>query len=412
MASRDPKTSTQRAFIVTEGSSTAASESLTCFVIGPIGNRHSALNSEERRTYEEALQVFEEVILPACGSVGLEPVRADGLLRAGEITEQVFRRLRDDDVVIADVTGANGNVMYELGLRHTKDKITVQIGEYGRLLFDVSVIRTIMFSRSPHALISARNELIEILQTALAGEFDPVTSTRVWNETTDERTSEATGEPGPREPGHGLDEDDEPGFVDLIAAAEDQYEALNAESVAIAEASEKLNEATVSATEQLGQSDAQGRGMKGRLAVAVNYANALSGVAEELEQHVERYSEAIAVVSAGTLAIIGVLEENPDQLEEAREFGFSTRRLASTARETVSSLGELVEILRDTARVSRVLREPTRRITAALERYADENARIDEWDRRLQALGVPIPPPEWQPTEDGDTTTHVSSVDT
>lgn len=37
----------------------------------------------------------------------------------GEITEQVFQRLRDDDLVIADVRGGNANVMYELGLRHT-----------------------------------------------------------------------------------------------------------------------------------------------------------------------------------------------------------------------------------------------------------------------------------------------------
>ena len=67
-------------------------------------------------------------------------MRADGLLRAGEITEQVFRRLRDDDVVIADLTGANPNVMYELGLRHTREKVTLQVGEYGRLPFDVNVI--------------------------------------------------------------------------------------------------------------------------------------------------------------------------------------------------------------------------------------------------------------------------------
>src|SRR3954466_6599644 len=92
---------------------------LTCFVIGPIGNRLAAVGTPERETYEESLRVMAEVIEPACGRLGITAVRADGLARAGELTEQIFRRLRDDDIVIADLTGANANVMYELGLRHT-----------------------------------------------------------------------------------------------------------------------------------------------------------------------------------------------------------------------------------------------------------------------------------------------------
>ncbi len=111
----------------------ASQSSLTCFVIGPIGNRLAAVGSPERQAYEESLRVMAEVIEPACSHHGLSPVRADSLARAGEITEQIFRRLRDDDVVIADLTGANANVMYELGLRHTRDKLTVQIGEGGYL---------------------------------------------------------------------------------------------------------------------------------------------------------------------------------------------------------------------------------------------------------------------------------------
>src|SRR5579871_6611628 len=106
------------------------SQSLTCFVIGPIGNRHAEPGSEARITYEEALETFAEIIEPACKRFGLDPVRVDGLARAGDLTDQIFKRLRDDDVVIADLTGANANAMYELGLRHTRAKLTLQVGEY------------------------------------------------------------------------------------------------------------------------------------------------------------------------------------------------------------------------------------------------------------------------------------------
>jgi hypothetical protein len=119
----EPRSSSQSEHLPPEpddaSPSPAEAENRTCFVIGPIGNKFAAHGSDERAAYEESLEVWEEVVLPACNSYSLDPIRSDGLARPGEITEQIFRRLRDDDVVIADLTGANPNVMYELGLRHS-----------------------------------------------------------------------------------------------------------------------------------------------------------------------------------------------------------------------------------------------------------------------------------------------------
>ena len=55
---------------------TSERQRLRCFVIGPIGNRFANPGTDERGNYEEAIQVLEEVILPACNSVGLTPIRA------------------------------------------------------------------------------------------------------------------------------------------------------------------------------------------------------------------------------------------------------------------------------------------------------------------------------------------------
>lgn len=105
---------------------------VTCFVIGPIGDEHAAAGSQERQNYEDALQVFQRVIRPACTALGLQPVRADKIATPGEITEQICRHLRDDQIIIADVTDANANVMYELGLRHSRNLLTIPIGEEKR----------------------------------------------------------------------------------------------------------------------------------------------------------------------------------------------------------------------------------------------------------------------------------------
>lgn len=76
----------------------------TCFIIGPIGDKFAPLGSTDRERYEESLEVFEKVIAPAYSEHDLEPIRADQIAVSGEITEQVFRHLFEDEIVIADVS--------------------------------------------------------------------------------------------------------------------------------------------------------------------------------------------------------------------------------------------------------------------------------------------------------------------
>ncbi|MDQ1718085.1 MAG: hypothetical protein QOE89_2038, partial [Pseudonocardiales bacterium] len=197
-------------------------EGKTCFVAGPIGSRLDPRGTAGRVRYEEALQMWDNVFEPACEQFGLSPIRADRIADPGEIPEQIFLHLRDSDLVIADVTGGNANVMYELGLRHTRDRMTIQLGEYDRLPFDINTIRTIQFKRSEGGLIEARDSLIESIRSSLIGEGKPVTATRLWNElaladaATVTAAVERSIEPDPAEE----IAVDEPGFMDLLADGE------------------------------------------------------------------------------------------------------------------------------------------------------------------------------------------------
>ena len=57
---------------------------------------------------------------------------------------QILRRLRDAELVVADLTGRNPNVFYELGIRHMIGKPAVQIIEDNEHIpFDVAQLRTI-----------------------------------------------------------------------------------------------------------------------------------------------------------------------------------------------------------------------------------------------------------------------------
>lgn len=113
------------------------SEKKKCFIISPIGEDAS----ETRR---RADQILRHVISPAVEACGFEAVRADQISEPGLITTQVIQHIIDDPLVIADLTGSNPNVFYELAVRHAIRKPLVQIIQKNeKIPFDVAGMRTI-----------------------------------------------------------------------------------------------------------------------------------------------------------------------------------------------------------------------------------------------------------------------------
>lgn len=112
-------------------------EKKTCFIISPIG----ADGSDIRR---RADQILKHVLKPAAQACGFEAIRADEISEPGMITSQVIQHIIDDPLVIADLTGMNPNVFYELAVRHAIRKPLVQIIQKDeKLPFDVAGMRTI-----------------------------------------------------------------------------------------------------------------------------------------------------------------------------------------------------------------------------------------------------------------------------
>lgn len=113
---------------------------------------------------------------------------------------------------------------------------------------------------------------------------------------------------------------------------------------------------------------------------------------------------AVAVGYATSLGHIQVLVADLLHLLQgvAREsagghFGMVSRQSAHISREAMTSFAGLVKSIHSNASTSRVLKEPSRRLTAALDRFVSATSVIDEWDRRLQTLGIPVPPADWTP---------------
>ena len=117
-----------------------------CFILMPFGVKTNAdglmINFD---------RVYQDLIAPAVRDAELEPIRADQEVSGGIIHKPMFERLILCPFAVADLTSANANVYYELGVRHAfKPFSTVQIiAEGSRLPFDVQMLRTIPYILGP-----------------------------------------------------------------------------------------------------------------------------------------------------------------------------------------------------------------------------------------------------------------------
>ncbi|MCB1486803.1 MAG: DUF4071 domain-containing protein [Bauldia sp.] len=84
-----------------------------CFVLMPFGRK-----PEGTGRIIDFDAVYNQIIAPGVEAAGMEPIRADQEEIGGTIHKPMFERLMLCDYAVADVTGANPNVYYELGIRH------------------------------------------------------------------------------------------------------------------------------------------------------------------------------------------------------------------------------------------------------------------------------------------------------
>lgn len=107
-----------------------------CFIVSPIGEEGSDVR-------KSADQLFKHVINPICAENNLEAIRLDHINSAGHITLELIEHIKSADLVIADLTGHNPNVFFEIGYRTALNLPIIHLRKKGEILpFDVVTIRT------------------------------------------------------------------------------------------------------------------------------------------------------------------------------------------------------------------------------------------------------------------------------
>lgn len=173
------------------------------FVACPLGDDGSdtRIRSDKlmRHVISPVLRNF--VSVPAEQSI----FRSDTLAEPGRITTQILRELVSADLVVADVTDTNPNVMYEIGIRQAMLKPMVLLAEKDqRLPFDLNDLRTVFYILDLEHIENVQAELKQHVEKALAGSVSPL-DTALFSSGAG-KTPEAT--------------DDSSGFISILEVCE------------------------------------------------------------------------------------------------------------------------------------------------------------------------------------------------
>lgn len=97
---------------------------------------------------KSADQVYELISL-AGQSVGASVARSDSYNFVGDPVQTIHAAIQAASLVVADVSAANPNVMYELGFAHAQGKPVLLVTASGRAIpFDIASVRAVIYDES------------------------------------------------------------------------------------------------------------------------------------------------------------------------------------------------------------------------------------------------------------------------
>jgi hypothetical protein len=115
---------------------------------------------------EEFRPIYNEIIKPVVERFGLTSIRADDLYGTKAIIEDIWKLINEAKIIIADATGKNPNVFYEIGLAHAVGKEVIIISQMIEdVPFDLRHLRCFIYKDSVAGFRKLERQLQQTLST-------------------------------------------------------------------------------------------------------------------------------------------------------------------------------------------------------------------------------------------------------
>ena len=165
--------------------------------------------------------IYEAFIVPALREAGLEVARADNIESQRNILKDVMEGIANSDLIIADLTDANPNVYYELGVAHAFRKPVIHLTQLLEdVPFDLRSYRIIEYDTYFSKMKEAEEKLRRYAEAFLAGNLP------TGNPVSDFQPRPETGEPHKAGESDDSENEGEPGFLDRIVQVTEGYQQI------------------------------------------------------------------------------------------------------------------------------------------------------------------------------------------
>jgi hypothetical protein len=333
--------------------------------------------------------LYEDLVRPALEDAGYVCNRADSVLDQQNVMRDVIQGLGTADLVVAELTGLNPNVLYEVGLAHGLRVPTVLLSQsIDDVPFDLRSYRIQTYSTrfdEAHRLKDSLRDIAEQHRRGALNFGSPVTDFLVpgSGETRNGYADQPSANADP--PG----EDDLPGVLDQLTALEEAGEILEQVGARIGQATEDVGDDMRRHTDRIEELQKQpGPGaLAGMQRLASTAASDLTRYATRLEEELPIMERGVNALVDNGLAFLNTLdpasEEERRELRETRE---SLAELLAASQGALEGVRELRDSLSEITGVSRELDRAARRVANDLGRIASLLEQTESYSEQAVSL--------------------------
>ena len=293
---------------------------------------------------------------------GFEVTRADNINNQQNILHDIVGAIVQSDIIVADLTGSNANVFYELGIAHTFDKPVILLTQdIEDVPFDLRSNRLLIYSthfaqieRAQERLASSANGFLD--GTSKFG--NPVTDYRaVYSpESVKSFSASVTPETDSSEQANQLkedneeneeDENDDRGFLDHLEAVEQDFTELKEIMDGSTEDIKALGAATGSVSEklQLLQEDKSSGITSRRRKILHKYSEEVDTFTEKIKNANSRYDKVASSLDTSLEFVVRFQGQSTDNVEALQKLLDELAEVREAATGALISLNGMTDTM-------------------------------------------------------------------
>jgi len=113
-------------------------------------------------------EIYSDHILPTLTSLRIAVKRADDIFSTRQVIFDIWDGITSAAFLVAELSGRNPNVFYEMGIAHTLNKPVVLLAQSTKdLPFDIQGLRAIIYEYTPRGCKKLEEQLIATVRTLL-----------------------------------------------------------------------------------------------------------------------------------------------------------------------------------------------------------------------------------------------------